>query len=367
MSTLAGAADLLARESLPRVPAVAPSIDSLVRALPKAELHVHLEGSTPARLAARWAQREGAEIPGLSQDPDGQWHYDFKGFAAFIQCYLALSHCITKRDDLVELSRGVAEDLRAQSVRYAEITFTPATHLARNWQRAPLLEALAASAQAAAQEQVKIAWVFDFVRSYPGTAQDTVDFAIAAREAGIPVAGFGVGGPEGDTWPGEQIRPAFDRARAAGLCSLPHAGENRGPQGVREAVELLGASRIGHGIRAIEDPQVIALLEERQVCLEICPTSNIALIGVPSLQEHPLARIQHSKVLWTLASDDPPLVGTTLNQEYLSCAKAYQWSAETLRDIAERGFRYSTLDEASKAGYIEQVRSVYQNWTESTP
>lgn len=355
---------MLARESLPRVPAVAPQIDSLVRALPKAELHVHLEGSTPARLAARWAQREQADIPGLIQGPDGQWRYGFRGFDAFIQCYLALSHCITKIDDLVELTRGVAQDLHDQSVRYAEITFTPATHLARNWQRAPLLEALAASVQAAAQEQVRIAWVFDFVRSYPETADDTVDFALAAREAGIPIGGFGVGGPEGDQWPGELIRPAFDRARAAGLCALPHAGENRGAQGVREAVEMLGATRIGHGIRAIEDPQVIALLEERQICLEICPTSNISLIGVPSLKEHPLAQIQHSKVPWTLASDDPPLVGTTLNQEYLSCAKAYNWSAETLQEIALRGFRYSTLDEVSKAEYIEQVRSAYRNWAE---
>lgn len=337
-------------------------LQALISALPKAELHVHLEGSTPARLAGRWAQREGAKIPGLSQDAQGQWQYTFAGFDRFIECYLALSHCMTEHADLVDLARAVAQDMAAQQLRYAELTFTPTTHLSRSWNRDALIAALQDAVAAAADEGVLWAWVFDFVRSYPETAQPTVDFALAARDAGLPVAGFGVGGPEGDQWPGELYQAAFVRASREGLASLPHAGENRGAQGVREAIEMLGAQRIGHGIRAVEDEDTLALLESTQVCLEICPTSNLHLLGIESLQVHPLSVIQDREIMWTLASDDPPLVGTTLNQEYLRCAEAYGWDAAQLCRIAKNSFACARLPKDAADAYIQEVELAHQAW-----
>lgn len=340
-------------------------LGALVSALPKAELHVHLEGSTPAALAGRWATRQGSTIPGLTQNAQGQWNYTFSGFAQFIECYIALSHCICEPGDLEDLATAVARDMAAQKVRYAEMTFTPTTHLARNWEHAALIQALHAATAAAAAQGVQWGWVFDFVRSYPDTAEPTVDFALQARESGLPVVGFGVGGPEGDQWPGELIASAFDRAIQAGLASVPHAGENRGAQGVREAIELLGAKRIGHGIRAVEDAAVLELVAQRQVCLEICPTSNLHLLGIPSLDAHPLREIQQTQVLWTLASDDPPLVGTTLNQEYLRCAQAYQWDAPTLRRVAENSFKSAFIDEQARLRYLSEIESDYSNWESS--
>lgn len=344
---------------------VSAGLGALVWALPKAELHVHLEGSTPAALAGRWATRQGCSIPGLSQDAQGQWNYTFSGFGQFIECYIALSHCICEPGDLEELATAVARDMAAQKVRYAEITFTPTTHLARNWEHAPLIEALHAATQAAAAQGVQWGWVFDFVRSYPDTAEPTVDFALQARADGVPVVGFGVGGPEGDQWPGELIAPAFARAIHEGFASVPHAGENRGAQGVREAIELLGATRIGHGIRAIEDPAVLDLVAKHQVCLEICPSSNLHLLGIPSLDVHPLREIQKAPIQWTLASDDPPLVGTTLNEEYLRCAQAYDWDAPTLRNVAESSFRSAFLDEDKRNRYLSEIELAYANWENS--
>lgn len=339
--------------------------DALISTLPKAELHVHLEGSTPASLAGRWATRQGCTIPGLSQDAQGQWEYTFSGFDQFIECYIALSHCICEPGDLEALATAVAQEMAAQKVRYAEMTFTPTTHLARNWEHAPLIQALHAATAAAAAQGVQWGWVFDFVRSYPDTAQPTVDFALQAREEGVPVVGFGVGGPEGDQWPGEAIALAFTRAIQEGLASVPHAGENRGAQGVREAIELLGARRIGHGIRAVEDPAVLELVAKSQVCLEICPTSNLHLLGIPSLEVHPLKEIQQTAILWTLASDDPPLVGTTLNQEYQRCAKAYGWDAAMLRRIAENSFRAAFLEDAQRQHYLDEIEKAFCSWERS--
>lgn len=338
------------------------SLEALVHALPKAELHVHLEGSTPARLAGTWAERENASIPGLSRDAQGNWAYTFEGFSRFIECYLALSHCITGQRDIVDLAQAVAQDMAAQNVRYAEVTFTPSTHLARNWERGPLISALRAAQETASGLGVAFAWVFDFVRSYPETAEPTVDFALAARDAGVQVVGFGVGGPEGDDWPGELFAKAFARAKQHGLASLPHAGENRGAHGVREAIEMLGADRIGHGIWAVQDPKVLELLASSGVWLEICPTSNLHLLGIPSLSEHPLSIIQDTDISWTLASDDPPLVQTTLNDEYLRCAKAYHWDADVIRAVAERSFHASLMTQAQKQQYLQELALAYAQW-----
>lgn len=342
---------------------MAHALADLICALPKAELHVHLEGSTPARLAGAWAQREGAKIPGLSQDAQGSWAYTFSGFSRFIECYLALSHCITKQQDIVDLAQAVAQDLAEQQIRYAEVTFTPTTHLARNWEPAPLIEALRAAQARARDLGVTFAWVFDFVRSYPDTAEATVDFALRAQDAGASVVGFGVGGPEGDEWPGTLFAKAFERAKRQGLASLPHAGENRGAQGVREAIEMLGADRIGHGIRAVEDPAILELLEASGICLEICPTSNLHLLGIESLAVHPLSTIQQRRIAWTLASDDPPLVGTTLNQEYLRCADAYGWDAQMIRQVAERSFEHACLAPERRSEYLDQVSQAFAQWS----
>jgi adenosine deaminase len=281
--------------------------------------------------------------------------YRFSSFNDFLLLYLAISSCLTEVEDFSAITVDLARGLAAQNVRYAEVTFTPMTHVARGVPGDVLLAGLAEGrARARAEHGVELVWVFDIVRNLLDQAAPTLELALRGRGQGV--VGLGLAGPESLEWPVQPLVPLFARARAEGLHSLPHAGEHAGPESIWNALRLLGAERLGHGVRCLEDPALVQYLVEKRIPLEVCPSSNVALGVCSNLDQHPLPRLLAAGLAVTLASDDPPLFSTTLTDEYLRCADRFSWSAEQVLSIAAAGFEHSLLPQESKQVWLAAQR-----------
>ncbi len=332
-------------------------LERLIRALPKAELHVHLEGSLLPELALRLAERRGVRLPGDERGVEGlRGAYQFRNFTDFLKVYVAISRTLEQHEDFCDAVVGVAANLAEQNVRYAEMTFTPMTHVSRGINADAMLAGLAEGRERARREHgVELAWVFDIVRSLPEQAEPTLDLALRARDQGV--VALGVGGPEGARWPNEPLAPSFARARAEGLHRVPHAGEQAGPASLRSTLDLFAPDRIGHGIRCIEDPELVAELRDRQIPLEVCLTSNLALGVATSMATHPLPALRAAGILLSLGSDDPPLFGTSLVDEYLRCAAAFEWDRADVLAIAKAAIDQSFMpDSLARTLHAEQAR-----------
>lgn len=310
-------------------------LDPFLRALPKVELHVHLVGSASVPTVSRLARRHGAgPVP---HDPDDLARfYAFRDFPHFIEVYQQVNALVTTPDDVVDLVVGLARDQAASGVRYAEVTVTPLSHLAAGLDPRALAGALTTGRERArAEHGVELGWVFDVAGELGvDAAWATLRWALAHRPPGT--VGFGLGGPEVGV-PRPPFAPAFAAARAEGLAALPHAGETTGPETVWSALVDLGAHRIGHGIRAVDDPRLLDHLAEHAIALEVCPTSNVRTGAVASLPEHPLARLVEAGVPVTLATDDPGMFGCDLVGEYRLAHERFGLTRDDLLRVARTG------------------------------
>lgn len=284
--------------------------DDWIAAAPKVELHVHHIGATSLSTLADLAARH-PEV-GVPTDPEAlATFYEFTDFDHFLRVYAAVSRLLTTPEDVYRLTVGNLADLAAQHVRYAEVTVTPNGILTEGVPRDGLVEALdAARAQAAADWDLTVNWILD-IPGFPGEPAEVV-LGLCEYRPPVGLVALGLGGPE---TPRQDFADYFARARALGLGSVPHAGEATGPESVRTAVEVLKADRIGHGIRAAEDPELLATLADTGVHLEVCPTSNLRTRVVPTLELHPLPALMAAGVSVSINSDDPPMFGTTLTRE----------------------------------------------------
>ncbi|MBV1856922.1 MAG: adenosine deaminase, partial [Nannocystaceae bacterium] len=283
--------------------------------------------------------------------------YVFRSFRDFLRLYIGVSRCLVTAQDVRDVVVDLARRHAAAGVRYAEVTFTPLTHRARGITAEVLWNGLAMGrAEAVRLHGVVHRWVFDVVRSMPHQAEATVDFALGmdARDVGS-VAGVGVGGPEADHYPMEVIGRAFDRARTAGFASLPHAGEGAGAASIWTAVRRLKAARLGHGVRCLEDPALVEVLRERNIALEVCPSSNVVLGLFPSIAAHPLPQLLAAGLRVTLGSDDPPMFGTDLVSEYERCVDAFGWDDDTVRSIVRTGIEHSFAPQSLKAEMLRDL------------
>jgi adenosine deaminase len=334
------------------VPKVSPAIERLISALPKVELHVHLEGAIGRGLLRALAGKHGVRLPFSPSDGTGdEARYRLPDFDAFMRLYVAVSACLVDVEDFAAAAEDLGRAQAEQNVPYAEVTFTPMTHAARGVDRDAMLAGLA-EGRTRAQEVhgVELRWVFDIVCSIPDQAEPTLDFALRMRARDPDaVVGLGLGGPELRGAPLEAYASTFARARAEGLHSLPHAGELGGPESIWAALRHLGAERIGHGIRCLEDPRLVEHLAREQIPLEVCPGSNVTLGVVPRLAVHPLPRLLEAGLAVTLASDDPQLFDTSLSQEYSRCAEAFAWDADTVVGIARAGVEHAFCDDGRRA------------------
>jgi aminodeoxyfutalosine deaminase len=327
---------------------------SFVEGLPKAELHVHHVGSASPRVVAELAARHEGSTP-VPADPELlRDFFTFTDFAHFIEVYLSVVDLLRTPEDLWTLTHDVARDLAAQNVRYVELTCTPYTSIAVGISAEAYCEALEdARRRAEADFGVTMRWIFDIPGESGLPAADvTLDTALRLQPDGL--VGFGLGGPEIGV-PRPQFKPHFDKARAAGLRSVPHAGESTGPQTIWDALEHLGAERIGHGIAAAQDPALMAHLAERQIMLEISPTSNVRTRSVASLAEHPLAMLVGAGVPVSINSDDPPMFGTTLNAEYEVARDLLGLDDTGVAELARAAVRHSFADDATKRDLLAEI------------
>lgn len=317
-------------------------LSTFIAGLPKVELHVHHVGSASPRIVAELAARHEGRTP-VPADPDALADYfAFRDFAHFIEVYLSVVDLIRDETDVWILTHEVARELARQQVRYAELTVTPYSHVHRGIPAPAFCEAIEdARRRAEADFGIALRWCFDI----PGeaglpAAEETLRIALEERPDGL--ISFGLGGPEIGV-PRPQFKPYFDKARAAGLRSVPHAGETTGPETIWDALRELGAERIGHGISAVGDPELLTYLAERQIPLEVCPTSNVRTRAVPDIAAHPLARLVDAGVLVSINSDDPPMFGTTLNDEYAVAARLLDYGPAGLAGLARDAVTASFL------------------------
>jgi adenosine deaminase len=324
------------------------TIDDFVRAMPKVELHVHLEGAIQPATVLALAQRHNLRLPAADLAGLRAW-YTFTDFPNFIETYLAISRCLRTPDDIELIAREFLAGQAAQNIRYTEATYTAFTHYAsKGLSFADQLAALnRARAWGAAELGVRMGLVIDIPRVI--SADDgllVAEWCIGAHGDGV--VALGLGGPEVGN-PPERYAAAFERARAAGLPRVPHAGETEGPASVWGALRTLHADRLGHGVRCLEDPALVSELRDRQIPLEVSPTSNVCLHVARSLAEHPLPRLLAEGLYVTLNSDDPPMFNTTLTDEYLAVARAFNLGPADLEKLVLNAVRASLLPAAERA------------------
>jgi aminodeoxyfutalosine deaminase len=343
-------------------PGLRPDLHPFIAGLPKAELHVHHVGSASPRIVAELAARHpDSKVP---TDPEALADYfTFTDFAHFIEVYLSVVDLVRTPEDVRLLTFEVARDMARQNIRYAELTVTPYSSTRRGIDERAFMEAIEDARKAAEAEfGTVLRWCFDI----PGEAglEAAEETARLATTDGIRPEGlvsFGLGGPEIGV-PRPQFKPYFDRARAAGLRSVPHAGETTGPGTVWDALRELGAERIGHGTSSVEDPALLAHLAEHRIALEVCPTSNIATRAVATLDEHPIRAMADAGVLVTVNSDDPPMFGTDLNSEYAVAARLLGLDERGVAALARTAVEASFLDPAGKARLAAEIDAYTEAW-----
>lgn len=293
----------------------------------KAELHLHLEGSVDAETMRLLEPRVSLE--------EIRSRYQFADFQGFLRCFKSIVERLRGPDDYALITRRLIDRLRADNVQYAEITLSAGVVLWKNQAFAPIYDAVH---RAASGSGVVVRWNLDGVRHFgPEHVRQVAE--LAAERVNDGVVSFGIGGDE-ERGPAEWFTDVYRFAAERGLRLTAHAGETMGPESVWNALRM-GAERIGHGIRSVEDRDLMRHLRDRNIPLEICISSNVATGVIPSLEEHPIRRIYDAGVPIILNTDDPGIFNTTLSAEYDLAAQAFGFSETELRGIAENGFRYA--------------------------
>ncbi|MFI6315920.1 adenosine deaminase [Nonomuraea sp. NPDC050556] len=334
------------------------TIDTFIDALPKVELHVHLIGSASVPTVLELAGRHpDGGVP--TGEEELRAFYTFRDFTDFARVYQKVNALVREPEDVATLVTGYARDLAAQNGRYVELQVTPYAHHVAGIPMRAVTEALDLAARAAFDDHgVRMAYIFDIPGEYgEEAARITVEHALEEPPAAL--VGFGLAGIEQHRPAYRDVfRSAFDAARAAGLHSLPHAGEMTGPETIWESVEALGAERLAHGISCLDDARLVAHLRERQIPLDVCPTSNVCTGQVGRIEDHPLPRLLQEGLFVTINSDDPPMFATTLADEYRVAARVAGLGRAELATLAGNAVQASYLAEEEKKALIAEIESL---------
>lgn len=316
-----------------------------VRALPKAELHVHLEGTVDASTLLALAHRHGETAPAADVAGIDDW-YRFDDFPMFLERYFTVVGLLRDPQDFALIAEHYLDTAAEQGVVHVEFHVSATGHILENGKAwAPIHDGIVAGCTAATNRS-GITWglIPDISPHLPAADCARAMDEVFAHDLSHVVA-IGMGGPS-DTWATDDFSPIYDRARELGLHGVAHAGEHGGPEEVRFAVEQFGAERIQHGIGAMSDPDVVALLVDQGVPCDVCPGSNLALNAVPSVQAHPLPAMLDAGITVTLGSDDPPMFQTRLLDEY---ERAWNWCGLDLDGITALTQNSLTASFASSA------------------
>ena len=319
-----------------------PALSHRIASLPKAELHLHLEGSIQPATVRALAARHGVQV----HEEEVRLRYAYQDFAGFLEAFKWVTSFLRDPDDYALITRDLGEQLLAQNIIYVEVTLSVGVMLLRKQQSEANFEAILRASEGVAKCGLQMNWIFDAVRQFGPEAAARV-LQAAQSCACSSVVAFGIGGDELST-PTSAFRPVYEGAAELGLHRVIHAGEIGGPEKIREAVELLGVERIGHGIAAMHDPALRDLLTERRVALEVCPQSNLCTGALArqlrketaTLEEHPLPALMRHGVPVVLSTDDPAMFHTTLANEYDNAARMGLAENELLA-LAQMSFDYA--------------------------
>lgn len=335
------------------------TIESYLQAVPKAELHVHLEGTIQPKTILQLAQRNKIELPAGSEE-QLQQPLSYRDFDHFIEFFLLGIRCLKTQEDYAQIVYEYGVEMARQNIRYAEVTVTPCTHYLLGIPFDVFFSGMQEGrARAQADFGVQINWIFDIVRKWNDAtrtkpmADYVTGVALEAKNDGV--VALGLAGSEAGALP-EPFAPWFEQARAAGLHSAPHAGEMEDAASIWGALTALGAERIAHGVRAIEDPALVEYLVQRSIPLDITPTSNIVLGVYPSYQAHPLRELYTAGTTITVSTDDPPLFNVTMNQEITYLSTHFALNIAAIDKLLLNGVRYSFLPEKAR----EELEASFQ-------
>jgi adenosine deaminase len=320
--------------------------------IPKAELHLHIEGTLEPELAFALAERNDVTLPFADVD-ELRAAYRFDDLQSFLDLYYRLTDVLRTAQDFTDLADAYLARARAQGVRHAEIFFDPQAHTARGVAIDTVITGLADALERGEERYgITTRLILCFLRDQPASA------ALATLESARPhldrITAVGLDSAEVGN-PPSKFTAVYQRARELGLRAVAHAGEEGPASYVREALDLLKVERIDHGLRAIEDPELVERLVRERIPLTLCPFSNVRLRCVDSLADHPLRRMLDAGLVATVNSDDPAYFGGYVDQNLTETAAVLGLTEEQVRTLARNSFEASFLDEPTRARYLAEV------------
>ncbi|MFF2811628.1 adenosine deaminase [Streptomyces sp. NPDC058000] len=322
------------------------------RPLPKAELHLHIEGTLEPGLAFTLAERNGVPLPYATED-ELRRAYSFADLQSFLNLYYALMEVLRTEDDFADLAHAYLARAKEQGVRHAEIFFDPQAHTARGVPLGTVVNGLSRALDAAPETYgITTRLIMCFLRD------ESAESALTTFEAARPyldrITAVGLDSAEVGH-PPSKFQEVFELAREAGLKCVAHAGEEGPAAYVWEALDLLGVDRVDHGVRCMEDERLVARLVADRIPLTVCPLSNVRLRVVDDLADHPLPAMLDAGLLVTVNSDDPAYFGGYADDNFTAVRDALGLDEETLRTLARNSFLASFLDEETRAAYLKEL------------
>lgn len=332
------------------------ALQALVCAMPKAELHIHIEGSLEPDLIFSLAARNNISLPFASVQAL-QAAYDFKDLQSFLDIYYAGAGVLITEQDFYDMTHAYLLRAKADTVRHTEIFFDPQTHTARGIAFSTVINGISRALQDGERELgITSALIMCFLRHL------SEDEAFATLEQAMPhrdkFIGVGLDSSERGH-PPEKFARVFARCRELGLRLVAHAGEEGPPAYIQNALDLLKAERIDHGVRCMEDPALVARLVQEQIPLTVCPLSNIKLRVFDRLQDHNLLALLDAGILATVNSDDPAYFGGYINQNFSQCCEALPLTRVHARALARNSFTAAFIDDKKRQQYLDEVEQFF--------
>jgi aminodeoxyfutalosine deaminase len=338
---------------------------SFIQSLPKAELHLHLEGSVDPATLAELSRRYNTPLPTENNryDVTGSGDvlteeavrrlYSYKDFNGFLVAFKSVTERLRTAEDYELVTYRLMQRLRQQNVVHAEVYVSIGVIRWRGQPVEPIFEGLERGRERGQRDfGVSLLWIFDAVRHFgPEAAAEVFDLAARLKDRGV--VGIGIGGDEA-RGPAEWFRDLYKKAADNGLRLTAHAGETTGPESIWGALNI-GAERIGHGLSAMRDSELLEIMAQKQVPMEICISSNLRTGACPSMQEHPVRKFFDHGLMITLNSDDPAMFQTTLNHEYEIAQQEFGFTEEHLRELARNSIEASFLPVERKLKLLSQI------------
>ena len=338
---------------------------SFIQSLPKAELHLHLEGSVDPATLVELSRRYNTPLPtennrydvtgsgDVLTEQDVRRLYSYKDFNGFLLAFKSVTERLRSPEDYELVTYRLMQKLRQQNIIHAEVYVSVGVIRWRGQPVEPIFEGMERGRDRGQRDfGVSLLWIFDAVRHFGPEAAAEV-FELAARLRERNVVGIGIGGDEA-RGPAEWFRDLYKKAADSGLRLTAHAGETTGPESVWGALNI-GAERIGHGLSAVRDPELLEVMARKQVPVELCITSNLRTGACAALQEHPVRKFFDEGLMITLSTDDPAMFQTTLNKEYDIAHKEFHFSDEHLREVARNSIEASFLPVEKKLKFLQQI------------